>query len=126
MIQYVIGSPRLGNAGILSEKPKDAGRLWAGVLISIIALSAVFYFLWDYRDYVLLFGTIGVFWWLMGKARDSLERKRIAASSRFLYSPYCSGVVSNRQDRASTCLGRPFHAQFHFRPGFSVELLPVR
>jgi POT family proton-dependent oligopeptide transporter len=77
IIQYVIGSARLGNAGKLREVPKDAGKLWGYVIVAVIAITATFYFLWDYRDYVLLFGTIGVFWWLLGQARDSMETKRI-------------------------------------------------
>jgi POT family proton-dependent oligopeptide transporter len=77
ILQYIMGSARLGEAGKLREVPKNAGQLWAYVGISVVAITAIFYFLWDYRDYVLLAGTIGVFWWLLGQARDSVETKRI-------------------------------------------------
>src|SRR5436190_9303632 len=83
LVQYVYGRPRLGNAGLLREKPKNAGLLWAGVIFAMAALAAIFYFLWDYRDYVLLFGTVGVFTWLLRKAKDSVETKRIWAIIAF-------------------------------------------
>jgi len=83
LIQYVLGGSRLGNAGILREKPKDAGLLWGKLALAVFALVAVFYFLWDYRDYVLLAGSIGVFWSLLRQGRDSVERKRIWAIIAF-------------------------------------------
>src|SRR6266581_4459156 len=83
LIQYVLGGSRLGNAGILREKPKDAGLLWGKLALAVLALVAVFYFLWDYRDYVLLAGSIGVFWSLLRQGRDPVERKRIWAIIAF-------------------------------------------
>jgi POT family proton-dependent oligopeptide transporter len=83
LIQYVLGGSRLGNAGILGEKPKDAGLLWGKLALGVLALVAVFYFLWDYRDYVLLAGSIGFFWWLLRQGRDPVERKRIGAIIAF-------------------------------------------
>src|SRR2546421_733364 len=83
LIQYVLGGSRLGDAGILKERPKDARRLWGRLALAVLALVAVFYFLWDYRDYVLLAGTIGVFWWLLRQGRDPAERKRIGAIIAF-------------------------------------------
>ena len=77
LIQYALGGRRLGNAGMLREKPKDAGRLWAAVAAAVLAITATFYFLWDYRDFVLLAGTIGVFWWLLRQGKGSIEKKRI-------------------------------------------------
>ncbi len=83
LIQYVLGRARLGTAGMLREKPKNAGMLWLGVFFAIAALCAVFYLLWDYRDYVLLVGTIGVFTWLLRQGRNSVETKRIWAVIAF-------------------------------------------
>src|SRR5258706_8862543 len=83
LIQYVLGGSRLGNAGILREKPKDAGLLWGKLAVAVLSLVAVFYFLWDYRDYVLLAGSIGVFWSLLRQGRDPVERKRIWAIIAF-------------------------------------------
>jgi len=77
VLQYALGGKRLGNAGHLVEKASNAGKLWGGVTIAVLAVTATFYFLWDYRDFVLLFGTIGVFVWLLSQARDSVEKKRI-------------------------------------------------
>jgi POT family proton-dependent oligopeptide transporter len=83
LLQYVLGGSRLGNAGVLRRKPENAGRLWAMVLASIVGITALFYFLWDYRDFVLLFGTIGVFVWLLRQGKDAQERKRIWAIIAF-------------------------------------------
>src|SRR6267143_400496 len=83
LIQYVLGGARLNHAGILREKPKDAGLLWGKLTLAVFALVAVFYFLWDYRDYVLLAGSIGVFWSLLRQGRDPVERKRIWAIIAF-------------------------------------------
>jgi POT family proton-dependent oligopeptide transporter len=83
LLQYVLGKSRLGNAGIMTERPKDAGKLWAIVVFVIVALSATFYFLWNYRNFVLLFGTIGVFAWLLSQGQSANERKRIWAIIAF-------------------------------------------
>jgi POT family proton-dependent oligopeptide transporter len=83
LVQYVYGRKKLGDAGLLREKPQNAGMLWAGVIFATVALAAIFYFLWDYRDYVLLVGTIGVFTWLLRQAKDSVETKRIWAIIAF-------------------------------------------
>src|SRR5213596_527513 len=42
LIQYVLGGSRLGNAGILREKPKDAGRLGASLRSGCLRLSPCF------------------------------------------------------------------------------------
>ena len=77
LIQYVLGRKRLGNAGKLAEKPRGAGRLWLAVVLAVFAITATFYFLWDYRDFVLVAGTVGVFWWLLSQGKSSVEKKRI-------------------------------------------------
>jgi proton-dependent oligopeptide transporter, POT family len=77
LLQYVMGRGRLGDAGRLVERPANAGRLWAGVLASVLAITAIFYFLWDYRDFVMLAGTIAVFWWLLRQGKGAVEKKRI-------------------------------------------------
>lgn len=79
LIQYVLGVSRLGTAGLLREKPAQPGRLWAGLFAAFLILVAVLYFLWDYRDLVLVFGTIPLFVWLLRQARSSGERKRMGA-----------------------------------------------
>jgi POT family proton-dependent oligopeptide transporter len=77
LIQYVLGGARLGNAGRLAERPKSAGRLWLAVVFAVLGLTATFYFLWGYRDFVLLVGTVAVFWWLLSQGKGSVEKKRI-------------------------------------------------
>src|SRR5437870_3928085 len=49
LIQYVLGRSRLGNAGIVREKPKDAGLLWGTLAFAVLALFAVVCFLWGFR-----------------------------------------------------------------------------
>jgi POT family proton-dependent oligopeptide transporter len=83
LVQYVVGGSRLGKAGVLSSKPADAGKLWGGVIVATLVVTATFYFLWDYRDFVLLAGTIGVFWWLLRQGKGAQERKRIWAIIAF-------------------------------------------
>jgi len=79
VIQYVLGQKRFGEAGLLKEKPRSPAPLWAGVVAGLLALAAVFYFLWDYRDYVLLLGTVVLFTYFWRQAQPGLERKRIGA-----------------------------------------------
>ena len=79
LIQYVAGGSRLGNAGLLERKPANAGLLWAGVAATSLAVVAAFYALWDYRDLVILTGTIVLFIWLLGQATGGVERKRMLA-----------------------------------------------
>ena len=79
LIQYVAGGWRLGNAGLLERKPAKAGLLWAGVAATFLLVVAAFYALWDYRDLVILAGTIVLFVWLLGQAQTGLERRRMLA-----------------------------------------------
>jgi POT family proton-dependent oligopeptide transporter len=79
LIQYVAGGSRLGNAGLLERKPANAGLLWTGVAAISLIVVAAFSALWDYRDLVILAGTIVLFVWLLGQAKDGVERKRTLA-----------------------------------------------
>jgi POT family proton-dependent oligopeptide transporter len=79
LIQYVLGGSRLGTAGLLERRPANAGLLWAGVAATSLAVVVAFYMLWDYRDLVLLAGTIVLFVWLLGQAHTAVERKRMLA-----------------------------------------------
>ena len=79
VIQYVLGQKRFGDAGLLTETPQSAGKLWGIVLAGLVALAAIFYYLWDYRDYVLIVGTVVLFTYFWRQAQPGLERKRVAA-----------------------------------------------
>jgi POT family proton-dependent oligopeptide transporter len=79
LIQYVMGSARLGTAGLLERKPTNAGMLWAGVAAISLVVVAAFYALWDYRDLVFLAGTAALFVWLLGQSHPGVERRRMLA-----------------------------------------------
>src|SRR5229473_2755364 len=106
LIQYVLGGSRLGDAGILRGKPKDAGLLWGKLALGVFALAAVFY----------PSGTIGTTCcWpelsvFSGRccAREGIRSRESVSgrSSLSLYSPCCSGRVSSRRDRVSRCSPR--------------------
>ncbi len=79
VIQYVLGQPRLGDAGLQFEKAKDAGALWAKLIGALLVLSAVIYWLWPYRDLVILIGTAALFSWILKQCESPLEKKRTLA-----------------------------------------------
>src|SRR6185436_828503 len=79
LIQYVLGQKRLGSAGLMREKPQNAGALWAKLGIVILAVAGVMYLLWDYKDFVILGGAAAFFAWLYSQGQTAIERKRIAA-----------------------------------------------
>jgi POT family proton-dependent oligopeptide transporter len=79
LLQYVIGGPRLGDAGVLRVKPAGAGALWARIVAAIAVAGAVLYLLWDYRNAIVLVGTAALFAWLIRQAAPGVERKRIGA-----------------------------------------------
>ena len=79
LVQFVAGRARLGEAGLHFEKAKDAGALWAKIALSLLVLSAVMYQLWNYRDFVVLFGTAGLFVWIFRQAENPIERQRTLA-----------------------------------------------
>ena len=79
LLQYVLGFRRLGEAGLLREKPKNPGPLWAALVSAVIALSALLYALWPYRNLVLTALTVPLFAWLLFQAKDKDERKKVGA-----------------------------------------------
>ena len=79
IIQYVLGQKRLGSAGLMREKPKDAGALWARLAAALLAMGGVMYLLWDYKDFVILGGVTLFFVWLYRQGQTPIERKRIGA-----------------------------------------------
>jgi len=80
LLQYVWGQKRLGQAGLLLERPANAGRLWLAILTAVVAAAALLYAVWPYREWVMLGLTAVLFAWLLRTgARDTTERKRIGA-----------------------------------------------
>ena len=80
LIQYVLGQNRLGQAGLLLERPANAGRLWVDILAAVAVAAALLYAVWPYRGCVMLVLTGVLFTWLLQTgARDATERKRIGA-----------------------------------------------
>ena len=80
LVQYVWGQKRLGQAGLLRERPANAGRLWVAILASVAAAATLLYAVWPYREWVMLALTGVLFAWLLRTgARDATERKRIGA-----------------------------------------------
>jgi proton-dependent oligopeptide transporter, POT family len=79
VVQYVLGRRRLGEAGRLREKPARPGRLWAAVAGAMVVVSALLFLLWDYRDFVILVGAAGLFWWLLRQGNVGVERKQMGA-----------------------------------------------
>ena len=79
VVQFVLGKARLGEAGLHFEKAKDASTLWAKLIAALLVLSAVIYWLWPYRDIVILVGTAGLFVWILRQCETPLEKKRTLA-----------------------------------------------
>jgi POT family proton-dependent oligopeptide transporter len=79
VVQYVLGQKRFGDAGLLKARPESPARLWAIVVAGLLALVLSFYFFWDYRDWILLLGTIVLFTYFFRQAEPGIERKRVAA-----------------------------------------------
>jgi POT family proton-dependent oligopeptide transporter len=80
LIQYVVGQKRLGQAGLLLERPANAGRLWVAILAAVAVAAALLYAVWPYRGWVMLALTGVLFAWLLRTgARDATERTRIGA-----------------------------------------------
>jgi POT family proton-dependent oligopeptide transporter len=79
LVQYLMGQRRLGEAGLHFERAKNAGALWARIAVALILLSATIYWLWPYRDFVILFGTAGLFVWIYRQSQSPLEQKRTLA-----------------------------------------------
>jgi proton-dependent oligopeptide transporter, POT family len=80
LVQFVIGSRKLGSAGLLREPPKDAAKLWLLVGASVLALGAALVLSGQYRDHLIFGSAVVLFAWLLIKGGESLlERKRIAA-----------------------------------------------
>ncbi len=79
LVQYVMGGHRLGTAGRLENPPASARATWARVVAVLVACAAVLWALWDYKDLVILGGTMAFFVWLVRQGRTPTERKRIGA-----------------------------------------------
>jgi POT family proton-dependent oligopeptide transporter len=79
LVQYVLGAKRLGSAGLPPETPKDAGKQWLAVIASVAAIGAALIASGQYRDYLIAGSAIVLFAWILVKAENAVERKRIGA-----------------------------------------------
>ena len=79
LIQYVLGSQRLGDAGQMKHKPEAPGRLWLTLALAVAGFAGAFYLLWDYQDWLLLTGILLLFVWFLKQSAPGQERRRVAA-----------------------------------------------
>jgi proton-dependent oligopeptide transporter, POT family len=79
VIQYAFGRRQFPGPDRVENPSESPGLLWAGVLGGLLGLAAMFYFLWNYRDYIMLVGTIALFVWFWTLSSPGIERKRLAA-----------------------------------------------
>ncbi len=80
LLQYLLGVRRLGSAGLLREPPKDAAKIWLGVIASVVAIGGALILSGHYRDYLIAGSAAVLFAWLLMKGAENVaERRRIAA-----------------------------------------------
>jgi POT family proton-dependent oligopeptide transporter len=79
IVQYLLGTRRLGGAGELQSAPENAGATWLRVAAVLAVAGGVLWALWDYKDVVILAGTAAYFAWMLRQGRTTVERKRIGA-----------------------------------------------
>ncbi len=79
IIQYVLGGQRLGDAGVLRERPQAPGRLWAIVLGMLLLMAVALYFFFDYKLVLVAVATLAFLGWLLSQTRDGLEKKKVVA-----------------------------------------------
>ena len=80
LIQYTLGSKRLGDAGHLTEPPKNARALWAQVIAALVAIFALLFLVPGWGELILLtvLAVVG-FVWVSRQGFTPDERKRIGA-----------------------------------------------
>jgi proton-dependent oligopeptide transporter, POT family len=80
LLQYVIGGKKLGDAGLLRERPEGRRTMWVAMGASVVAMGAALILSGRYRDYLIAGSAVVLFAWLLSKGADNaVERKRIAA-----------------------------------------------
>ncbi len=80
VLQFVLGRHRLGEAGLMRERPKDASTLWMRVAVVSAAVGLLLWTIWPWRDFAILGGTVVLFAWLLKTGgRSPEETKRIGA-----------------------------------------------
>ena len=78
VIQYALGGNRLTETPVVHPSPSP-GLLWAKFAGACAVVIGLLYFLWDYRDGLVLIGT-GVFAsWFVAQTEPGVERKRAYA-----------------------------------------------
>jgi POT family proton-dependent oligopeptide transporter len=79
VIQYIFGRRKFPGPDRVENPSATPSLLWAGVIAGLVGLAGIFYFLWAYRDYVMLLGTIALFVWFWTLSAPGIERKRLLA-----------------------------------------------
>lgn len=80
LIQYVLGANRLGNAGLLTQRPVNAPRLWLQVIAVLAAIFAILFLIPKWGTWVLLaLLAVVAFLWVSRQGFTAEEKKRIGA-----------------------------------------------
>jgi len=78
LIQYSLGGNKLAETPVVHPASNPA-LLWAQFSASCVAVGTLLYFLWDYRDGVVLVGTLIFAGWFVAQTEPGVERKRAYA-----------------------------------------------
>ena len=75
VIQYMIGSPRLGETPV--ERPSsNPALLWTQFGAAVLAVAALVWAFWDYRDWMILIVTCVFASWFVAQTEPGVERRR--------------------------------------------------
>jgi POT family proton-dependent oligopeptide transporter len=79
IVQYVLGGKRLGQAGLLRERPARPVQQWSIVLGMVLLTALALYLFFDFKLVLVAVVILGFFGWLLKQTADGLERKRVLA-----------------------------------------------
>jgi len=78
LIQYSMGGRKLVDTPVVHPSSNPA-LLWTQFSAGCVAVGALLYLLWDYRDGVVLVGTLLLAGWFVSQTEPGVERKRAYA-----------------------------------------------
>jgi POT family proton-dependent oligopeptide transporter len=79
IVQYVLGTKRLGEAGVMRTPPQRPLQQWSVVLGMVGLTALLLYLLFDYKLVLVGVVSLAFFAWLLKQTRDGLEKKRVLA-----------------------------------------------
>src|SRR6185369_10413815 len=79
IVQYVLGAKRLGQAGLMRERPAQPVQQWSIVLGMVMLTALALYLFFDYKLVLVGAVSLAFFGWLLKQTRDGLEKKRVLA-----------------------------------------------